>query len=168
MRSAKPSFRSRRVGALAAAAATFLLAGSAFGFWSAIGHGSAAGAATSAVAVTVSPGTTSDRLYPGAQTDVALQISNPNPFRVRVGSLSLDTGQGAGGFDVDGAHGACGVAALSFTGQSNGGAGWSVPPRIGSTDGSLAVDIDNALAMSAAAAAACQGATFTVHLVVGP
>jgi hypothetical protein len=164
---AKRPSRRRRGSALAVAGVTLLMAGSAFAFWTASGRGSAAGGATSSAAVTVSPGTTSDRLYPGAHTDVALHISNPNPFRVRVGSLSLDPGQGTGGFDVDAAHGACAATALSFTAQDNGGAGWSVPPRIGSTDGSLAVDIDNAVAMSTDAAAACQGATFSVHLVIG-
>jgi hypothetical protein len=165
---AKRTFRRRRVRALAAAAATLMFVASAVAFWTAIGHGSAAGGATSPLAVSVNPGATSDRLYPGAQTDVALQISNPNPFRVRVGSLSLDTGQGTGGFDVDSAHSGCAVTALAFTAQSNGGAGWSVPPRVGSTDGSLAVNLDDAVAMNAGAAGACQGATFTVYLVVGP
>jgi hypothetical protein len=165
---AKRTFRRRRIRALAVTAATLLMAGCAFGFWTAIGNGSASGDAASPLAVSVSPGATGGRLYPGGGTDVALQISNPNPYRVRVGSLSLDTGQGSGGFDVDGAHGGCAVSALSFTAQSNGGAGWSVSPRVGSTDGSLAIDLPNALAMSTGAAGACQGATFTVHLVVGP
>lgn len=168
MMTAKRTFRRRRVRALAAAAATLLMAGSAFGFWTASGSGSGSGGATSPVAVSVSPGATGGWLYPGGATDVALQISNPDPYRVRVGSLSLDTGQGSGGFDVDGAHGGCAVSALSFTTQSNGGAGWSVPASVGSTDGSLAVDLTNALAMSTGAAGACQGATFTVYLLVGP
>jgi hypothetical protein len=161
-------FRRRRVRALAVLAASLLLAGSAFGFWSAIGNGSAAGGAASPLAVSVSPGAAGGRLYPGGRTDVALQITNPNPFSVRIGSLSLDTGQGSGGFDVDGTHGGCAVSALAFTTQSNGGAGWSVAPRVGSTDGTLAIDLANALAMNTAAAGACQGATFTVYLVVGP
>lgn len=154
--------------AIAALAVALVMAGSAYGFWRAIGHGSATGGVATTVAVSVSPGATSDRLFPGGAADVALQISNPNPSHVRVGSLSLNTGQGTGGLDVDGAHGGCGVSALSFTLQSNGGAGWSVPPRVGSTDGTLALNLDNALAMSTDAAGACQGASFIVHLVVGP
>ena len=35
---------------------------------------------------------------------MVLTITNPNPASVRVGSLSLDTSQGTGGFAVDGAH----------------------------------------------------------------
>jgi hypothetical protein len=165
---AKRLSRRRRVRALAAAAATLLLAGSAFAFWTASGSGSGAGGATSPIAVSVSPGATGGRLYPGGATDVAVQISNPDLYRVRVGSLSLDTGRGTGGFNVDGAHSGCGLSALSFTTQSNGGAGWLVPPKVGSTDGSLVVDLTNALAMSAGAAGACQGASFTVYLLMAP
>jgi hypothetical protein len=165
---AKSTARRRATRALAVTAATLLMAGSAFAFWTASGSGSGAGGATSPIAVSVSPGAAGGRLFPGGATDVALQITNPDPFRVRVGSLSLDTSQGTGGFGVDGAHSGCGLLALSFTTQSNGGAGWSVPPRVGSTDGLLAVDLTNSLAMSAGAAGACQGATFTVYLLVAP
>lgn len=164
---ARRTFRRRQTRMLAIVAATFLMAGSAFAVWTAIGNGTAAGGATTTVPVSIGPGATSDHLHPGAASDVAVEISNPNPFRVRVGSLSLDTSAGTG-VDVDAAHGGCAVSALTYTTQSNGGAGWSVPPRVGSTNGGLDLDLDNALAMSTNAASACQGATFTLHLAVGP
>jgi len=87
----------------------------------------------------------------------------PNPGAVKVGSLSLDSTQGNAGFAVDGAHAACGVAALSFTTQTNGGAGWTIP-----ASGSSVLSLANALSMSTNAANACQGANFTVYLKVGP
>jgi hypothetical protein len=165
---AKRAWRRRGVPVLAGVAATLVVVCNAFGFWTAIGHGTASGDATGGLAITVSPGTPAWRLYPGGQTDVALEIANPNPYVVHLGSFSLDTGQGDGGFDVDGAHGACPASALAFATQSNGGAGWSVGPRVGSTDGSLAIDLSSALGMSMGAADGCQGASFTVYLVAGP
>jgi len=43
-----------------------------------------------------------------------------------------------------------------------------VPAKVDSTDGSLAIDLANALSMSASGAIACQGASFTVYLTAGP
>jgi hypothetical protein len=57
---------------------------------------------------------------------------------------------------------------VSFTAQSNGGAGWSVPAKAGTTNGVLHLDLSNAVAMGASAGNACQGASFLVHLNAGP
>jgi hypothetical protein len=62
---------------------------------------------------------------------------------------------------VDAAHPGCVVSTLSFTTQTNGGAGWTVPGN-----GSLPLTLASALSMSTSAANACQGATFTVYLKV--
>ena len=67
------------------------------------------------------------------------------------------------GFGVDGAHTACGVASLSFTSQTNGGAGWTIP-----ASGSPTLSLANSLSMNTNASNACQGASFTVFLKVGP
>jgi hypothetical protein len=153
--------------ALLGLAASLLAVATASGFWTGIGHGGASAGAAGSLAVSLSPAASAGRLYPGGSTEVALKIENPNPYGVRVTSLALDAGQGSGGFDVDAPHGGCALSALSFTTQTNGGAGWSVAPRVGSTDGSLNVVLANALAMGTGAAAACQGASFVVHLVAG-
>ena len=92
-----------------------------------------------------------------------LTITNPNVVDIRVGSLALDTSQGTGGFAVDGGHSGCGLAVLSFTTQTNAGAGWTV-----TGSGNLSVTVTNALSMTTAAANACQGASFTVYLAAGP
>jgi len=136
--------------------------GVSYAYWA--GSGSGAGSADTGTtqAVTFSPGTPTAQLYPGGQAAVALSIANPNPGSVRIGSLSLDTSQGTGGFAVDGAHSACGVASLTFTPQTNGGAGWTVPGA-----GSLPITLAGALSMNANAANACQGASFTVYLQAG-
>jgi hypothetical protein len=147
------------------AVVALVVAATALAFFTSGGSGTAAGdAASTAQAVTVSAGTPTAQVYPGGSGDVALTITNPNPFPVRVGSLSLDTSQGTNGFDKNSGHDACDLSALSYTTQSD---GWSIPAKVGSTDGSLDVDLTNAISLSTSAASACQGATFTVHLQTG-
>lgn len=137
--------------------------GVASAYW--VGSGNGAGSADTGTtqAVTLSPATPTAQLYPGGQAAVEVSVTNPNPGSVRVGSLSLDTTQGTGGFAVDGAHSACGVASLTFTPQTNGGAGWTVPGA-----GSLPITLAGSLSMNTSAANTCQGASFTVYLQAGP
>lgn len=136
--------------------------GVAYGYWGGSGGGAGSATTGTTVAVTLSPGTPAATLYPGAVTNVLLTVSNPNPYLVRIGSLALDTGQGLLGYAVDGGHSACAVSALSFSTQTNGGAGWTV-----NANGTLPVTLTGALTMGAAAANACQGASFTVYLAAG-
>jgi len=143
-------------------------ASTALAYWRTSGSGSGSGTTSTTQAITLSSGTPTGGLYPGGTSDVALSVDNPNSTRVRIGSLALSTGQGTAGFDVDGGHAGCATSALSFTTQTNGGAGWTVPAKVDSTDGSLAIDLANALSMSAGGAIACQGASFTVYLTAGP
>lgn len=140
-------------------------AGVAYAYWTAGGAGSGLGATGSTVPLTLTPGTPSASLLPGSQTDVVLTMTNTNSASVKLSSLALDTSQGAGGFAVDSGHSGCTLSTLSFPTQTNGGAGWSVPGKVGATNGTLAVTLANALSMSASAANACQGATFTVYLL---
>lgn len=150
------------------AAASIVLGGAANAYWSASGGGAGSGGTGTTVAVTLTPGAPVADLHPGRSSDVALTVSNPNRALVHLGSLALDTGGGTGGFSVDPAHAACSVAALSFTTQTNGGSGWTVPARVGTTDGTLAVVLTNALSMSLDAANACQGVSATIYLTAGP
>jgi hypothetical protein len=137
----------------------------AFAYWTVTGSGSGSGGtAATAQPLTLSPGTPTQRAYPGGVADVAVTVANPNPFPVRVSSLSLDTGQGTVGFAVDGGHSTCGVSSLGFLAQSNAGLGWIIPPKVGAVNGSRAIDLVNALTMTVNAANACQGASFTVYL----
>jgi len=136
----------------------------ALSYWRGAGTGAAAGGAATASAVVIAPAPAGADLYPGGQANVLLTIANPNPFSVRLGSLSLDTSRGTGGFAVDAGHAACGLSALSFATQS---ASWSVGPRVGSSNGSLSVTLPGALSMTTGAVSACQGASFTVYLVAG-
>ncbi len=149
-------------------AALLLAGGAAEAFWGGSATGSGAAGSGTNVAVVLSPGSPATSLVPGATADVVLTVSNPNASRLRIGSLSLDTGQGTGGYTVDGGHSGCSLSALSFTNQSNGGAGWTVPGKVGAVDGTLSVTLAGAVAMDTAADNACQGASFDVYLAAGP
>jgi hypothetical protein len=144
------------------------LAGAAAAYFTSTGSGSASGATGTSQNVTLSNATPTAQLYPGGSADISLTVSNPNPFLAHLNSLVLDTSQGTGGFSVDAGHSGCAVSTLSFTSQSNGGTGWDVPPKVGVTNGTLSLDLPNAVSMGTGAANACQGATFTVFLKVGP
>ena len=144
------------------------LAGIAAAVWSAVGGGKGTSTAGTTVAVTLSPATPTAALYPGGQADVVLTITNSNVASVRIGSLAGDTSRGTGGFSVDAGHAGCVLSTLTFNTQTNGTTGWTVPGKAGSVDGTLAVTLTSALAMSMSALSACQGATFTIYLVAQP
>jgi ferric-dicitrate binding protein FerR (iron transport regulator) len=151
---------------LVAIAIAIAAAAAAFAYWRGSGNGDATTVLANVQSVTLQPGTQTAQLYPGGDSSVSVVLSNPNSTFIQVGSIILDPGVPQP-FAVDSNHSGCGVSALSFVAQDNGGAGWRIPPRAGSTDGSLAIDMPAAMKMSIAAANACQGATFTVQLQAG-
>ena len=152
--------RKRLVRIAAVAAAALLVAGAvAYAAWSVGGSGSGTASATSAVDLTLSAGTPSSALYPGASGDVDSTVANSNPFPVHVSAVALDTTKGTNGFAVDAGHSGCNLSSLSFTTATNSGAGWDIPASSSSD-----VDASGAIAMSGAANDFCQGATFTVYL----
>jgi hypothetical protein len=144
------------------------LAGVAAAVWSAIGAGTGSGTTGTTVAVTITPATPSTFLYPGGTADVVLSMANSNVSTVRIGSLAIDTSRGTTGFEVDASHSGCVLSSLSFTTQTNGSTGWTIPAKVGSVSGTLAVSLTNAVAMSFGAVSACQGATFTIFLIGQP
>ena len=135
---------------------------SAEAFFRATGAGSGTPTVAAAATLTLAPGTPSANLYPGGNSSVSLAVTNPNPGSVVLRSLALDTSRGTGGFAVDTGHSGCALSALSFTTSNNGGAGWTIAA------GNQVLNVTGSLAMSASAADACQGATFTVYLKAGP
>jgi hypothetical protein len=137
-------------------------------FWLSGGNGHGSAATTTAAAVVLSSGSPAATLYPGGHTDVVLTASNPNRFAVRIGSFALDTGGGTTGFTVDAGHSGCAVSVLSFATQTNAGAGWSLPARVGAVNGSLFITLTDSLTMNVGAANACQGAVFSVAMAAGP
>ena len=151
---------------LAAVVLALVLDGTAFAYWGGSGGGADSATTGAAVPVGLSPATPAAGLHPGGTADVALVVTNPNAFTVNLGSLLLDTSRGTGGFTVDAGHSGCATSVLGFTTQTN-GTGWTVPAKVGSTNGVLPITVSGALTMTTSAANACQGANVTVHLVVG-
>jgi hypothetical protein len=139
----------------------------AWAYFSAVGAGTGVAGTAATQPVVVTAGAPAAQLYPGGAGDVTLTMSNPNLSPVVVESLNLDSTRGSGGYTVDTAHSTCTFTSLSYTPQNNGGAGWVVPAKVGTTNGTLAITLPSALAMSTASPNSCQGATFTVHLAVG-
>lgn len=144
----------------AIAVIALLVAGSlAYAAWSVNGSGTGSASAASAINLSLTPGSPSDSLFPGASGDVATTITNSNPFPVHVTAITLDSGQGTAGFAVDGGHSGCNINTLSFSAQTNGGSGWDIP-----ANDSIDVDAADAIAMGSGANDSCQGAAFTVYL----
>jgi hypothetical protein len=143
------------------------LGGVADAYWTGSGSGTGSGTTGITVAITLAPGSPAATLYPGGQADVVIVASNPNTSAIHIGDLALDASGGSGGLDVDADHSGCATSALSFSTQTNDGAGWTVPAKAEGVDGTLAVTLTHALSMSAGAANACQGARFTVYLTAG-
>lgn len=141
--------------------------GTALAYWGGSGTGAGSGTTGAAAPLTLTPGTPSAALYPGGQSNVTLTVTNTNSFPVQIDSLALDASRGTGGFAVDAGHSGCATSTLSFTTQTNGGTGWTVPAKEGLVNSTLPITLTNALAMGLAAANACQGANFTVYLVAG-
>lgn len=156
---------------LLATTVTLGLAAGALAFWMANGSGEASAVLGSPAQLTLSEGTPQHQLSPGHAADVTAVATNSNPYFVTIGSLALATSHGTAGFEVDTGHGACGLSAIHFTAQAAPvgifGPGWRVPPKVGDVDGTLPIELKDALTMDADAANACQGASFTVHLDAG-
>jgi hypothetical protein len=151
------------------AVATLAATTASFAYFVAAGSGSTSASVASPDDVTITPGTAAGQLYPGGSGDVVATISNPNPFSVRINSLVLDTSSpNPTGFSVDSGHPSCVNTGLSYTTQTDGGAGWTVPAQVGSVPGTLDVTVTGALQMAANADNGCQGATFSVYLKTGP
>jgi hypothetical protein len=145
------------------AVAVLAIAGSvvavAIAAWTTGGSGSGQAQAGTATSMTISAGTPSSSLYPTASADVAATVSNPNPYKVHVSSIAL------GAVSVDAGHSGCNTSSVSVTSpQTSGGSGWDVPAKSGGVNGSLNVDLANAISMDNTALDSCQGAVFTVAL----
>ena len=160
MRTLKKGSKKTRVIVILALVIAGSVIGVAIAAWTTGGSGSGQASAGTAASMTISAGAPSTNLYPTASADVAAVVSNPNPYKVHVSSVSL------GAVTVDAGHSACNTgASVSVTStQNNGGLGWDVPAKSGAVNGSLNLDLANAISMDNVANDSCQGATFTVAL----
>jgi hypothetical protein len=154
MRVFKFGSRKKQVVLVAALAIAATAIGVAIAAWTTGGSGSGQAQAGTAQNLTISAGTPSTSLYPGASADVAATVNNPNPYPVHVSSIAL------GAVTVDAGHSGCNLSSVSVTSpQTNAGAGWNL-----AASGSASVDLANAISMDNTSNDSCQGATFTVAL----
>jgi hypothetical protein len=126
--------------------------GLVYAAWTSSGTGSGyakAGTAQALSTVDVSASTTAT-LYPGADGDVLIEIDNPNPYPVRVTSI---TGNGA--ITADAAHPGCTTTGVTFTDQT----GQTIDVA---ANESTQTTLSGAASMSNASDNACQGAVFTI------
>ena len=130
--------------------------GLVYAAWTSSGSGSGyakAGSAQALSTVDVSASTTAT-LYPGSTGDVLIKISNPNPYPVRVTTI---TGNGA--ITADSGHSGCVTTGVTYTNQT----GKSIDIAANST---TETTLTGAAAMSNASDNGCQGATFTIPVSI--
>jgi len=144
------------IGGLVAVLA-LVAAGLVYAAWTSNGSGSGyakAGSSQALTTVDVSASTTAT-LYPGATGDVLLKVNNPNPYPVRVTSVSAN-----GAITVDAAHAAgCVTTGVTFTNQ----VGQTIDIAASSQ---TQVTLTGAAKMSNASDNGCQGATFTIPVTL--
>jgi hypothetical protein len=138
---------------------TTILAGTlASGELTSTGQGSGsdrAGAfAAVSVAALVGGDTPASSLQPGGTADVILRVKNPNPFAVRVTSVTAN-----GTVTATGGTGTCSTTGVTFTDQV--GISDTVAPS-----STVLLDLPGAASMSAASESGCQGATFSVPVAI--
>lgn len=139
----------RRLASAGTGTAALLLAGGiAYAAWSAVGAGTGAAASGTPQPLGVSA-TVGGTLYPGADADVLVTVSNPNSAPVTVTSLTL-----AG-------------SVTASAGCSTPGVTVSLPAStslVVPAGGSASLSVANGVSMTAASSSNCQGATFTIPL----
>jgi hypothetical protein len=130
--------------------------GVGLGAWSLGGSGNGAAKATTASNVTLADATafTSADLYPGATGNLKLRVTNPNPFPVRITTVS-----GNGTITSDKGAACDASTGVTFTNQT----GLTLDLAAGAT-GTLTVP--SSVSMSNASDNSCQGAVFTVPVSI--
>jgi hypothetical protein len=149
----------RRRALVASAVAGTLVAtgGAAWAVWRLNGGGSASATASSAIDLRLAAEPRPDRpLYPGARTDLAVTVENPNPFPVVVTAVHL----GRGPITVDAAHRAAGCVNSGVSPIREQSA-VSLEVRARASASFLLLD---AIQMTNESDSACQGATFGIPL----
>lgn len=146
----------KRIIGVGVALLTVAAAGLAYAAWTTSGSGSGyakAGTAQQLTTVDVSASTT-PTLYPGSNGDVRIQISNPNPYPVRVTAIA-----GNGAITADAGHPGCVTTGVSFANQT--GLTIDIAANSNATQA-----LTGAASMTNASDNGCQGATFTIPVTL--
>jgi len=143
-------------GTAVAAAVVAASGAAAWAAWQANGAGNASAKAGQSVTLTtVATTAPGDLLYPGGTGDVKLKVRNDNPFRVHLSAVV-----GAGPITPDAAH-AAGCTTTGVTLHTPVLGAWSLP-----ANQTTELTLDNAVDMSNASDNGCQGATFTIPVIL--
>ena len=151
------SSRKRRLIGAFVTLAVLGVASLVYAAWTSSGTGSGYAKAQSAQALTTSDisATTAATLYPGATGNVEIKINNPNPYPVRVTSVT-----GTGAATPDSAHAAgCTTTGVAFVDKT----GLTIDIA---ASGTTTQTLNNAVTMSNASSNGCQGATFTLPVSI--
>ncbi|GIJ51275.1 hypothetical protein Val02_81610 [Virgisporangium aliadipatigenens] len=131
----------------------------AWAAWTATGTGSGQAKAGQALRIstvaTTGAGTT---LFPGGAGDLLVNVKNPNPFPIRVNTVVPGTS-----ITADGAHAGagCSGAATGVTAEEFVTVDWTVGP-----DSAAQFTVPGAVRMGNGSVNACQGAVFSVPVVL--
>jgi hypothetical protein len=149
---------SRKLFFVVVAIAALVVSGVLYAAWSTTGSGNGYAKAGTASALTIgdaSASTTAD-LYPGGTGAVKLKVTNPNPFAVRITTVTKQTG----GTITSDKGAACNASTgVTFTDQT--GLALDVAANATST-----FTLSGAVSMSNASDNTCQGAIFTIPVDV--
>ena len=134
-----------------------LSSGAAYAYFSSTGHGTGSASVGTMQPVTIDSATVNPQtpLLPGGSGAVTLKVDNPNGFAVTLVSVTGDGAITASG----GAGGCATTGVVTFTNQT----GLST---VIAASGITSVDLKGAAAMTTAAAAGCQGATFSIPVTI--
>jgi hypothetical protein len=146
---------SRKLVVAATLVAVLSVAGIAIAAWSITGSGTGYAKAAAGTALSLGDATafTSADLYPGATGSVVLRVTNSNPFRVRITTVS---GNGAVTSNVAACTASTGVTFTNQTGLTHDVA----------ANSTATVTLAGAVAMSNASDDSCQGAVFSIPVTV--
>lgn len=149
---------SRKLFFVVVAIAALVVSGVLYAAWSTTGSGNGYAKAGTASALTIgdaSASTTAD-LYPGGTGSVKLKVTNPNPFAVRITTVTKQTG----GTITSDKGAACNASTgVTFTDQT--GLTLDVAANATST-----FTLSGAVSMTNASDNTCQGAIFTIPVDV--
>ncbi len=137
--------------------ATFVVGGAALAAWNVTGAGAGSAGAASAEVLEDVTVTIAVSLYPGLSTDATLAVTNPNPFPVRLLDIEFGavTVADAPGCDASNSQ----VTFTDITGVTD------ATYFIGA-DGSESFLLEDVVSMGSGAADLCQGASFSVDVVL--
>lgn len=147
--------RRKALAAVAAAATASTMAFGAAAYWRAQGAGTVAGQVGTLAGATASASGAAGALVPGGSADLTVSVANPNAFSVTVDAIATDPGG-----TMTSSSPSCDAAALLTVTVG------SVAATTLAAGTSTDVVLAGAVALDASAPQACQGATFSIPLIV--